>query len=138
GRPVRTPCGWRIAFVPTVVPWAKKATASGGTAPPKRSRTPSTTARAGSAGVEGSLRIANSRDCSSKNTKSENVPPVSTPIRTRLTARPPRADQTRSDPTVPYQQPAGGPPPQSTPNRAPLGGDAAWAALPALQPLAGV
>src|SRR5579884_3860980 len=56
---------------------------------------PSITAREGSAGVEATFRMLISRDSSSKKTKSEKVPPVSTPTRIRLTANAPANELTQ-------------------------------------------
>ena len=78
--PVRAPDFWRIVFEPTVVPWTTSRT-SLNDAPTSLSRParPSTTACAGSFGVEATLRTCNAPS-SSCATMSVNVPPISHPI----------------------------------------------------------
>src|SRR5262245_19910308 len=80
--PVRAPLRSSSALVATVVPWETEVSAAGGTrARTSRPARPSTKARAGSAGVEGTFALWTSPVSSSTRTKSVKVPPVSMPTR---------------------------------------------------------
>ena len=79
-RAVLAPRRSSTAFVATVVPKMKRPMREGST--PWRSRrrsTPASTARAGSSGTEGTLKVAISPVRAFSATKSVKVPPVSTP-----------------------------------------------------------
>src|SRR5579871_869835 len=80
-RPVRTPLRSSSAFVPTVVPWQKNTTSSERTPSARSASIPPRMARDGSSGVLGSFVIEIAPVSSSRQTKSENVPPVSTVTR---------------------------------------------------------
>ena len=78
---VLTPLPSSSALVPTVVPWQRKAMSAARMPPASSVSIPSTMAREGSSGVLGSLVTEIAPVSSSRHTKSENVPPVSTVTR---------------------------------------------------------
>src|SRR6266436_615066 len=80
-RPVRTPLRSSSALVPTVVPWQKNVLSSGRTPSARSVSIPLRMARDGSSGVAESFAIEIAPVSSSRHTKSENVPPVSTVTR---------------------------------------------------------
>src|SRR6266545_1802359 len=88
-RPTRAPFLWMSAFVPTVVPWVSTAISPQNCSneSPRRSaatRIAAIMPSAKSAGVEGAL-VAVMRPERSSATQSVNVPPMSTPTRSRAT-----------------------------------------------------
>lgn len=99
---VRAPLRSNNALVATVEPWTICLLAIGTRC------NPSSTARAGSSGVENTLKVVRRPVASSKMTKSVNVPPMSIPMRTLIAHD--DAIDTGSDLATAVAQPSGSQP----------------------------